>query len=397
MYNLVFLITILYISNYQSLIGGLGGTLLPSDLKVRTTNEGVNINDPDVSLRLDIINPLIKELIVKKVILVQAPPFSGKTSIAQILEDALVKAPEFSNHRIIRISLLWEINFNWDTFGDKWKSIVGISWEEWITQCRLIPSILIVDEAQLIYRKDKKVNDNNKESADQFWMVVKGLLQELTHINIIMFAAYGYRSSNHTGITTPVTLPESNCKSLIDINFTSSELNKYVVKFSSNHFKNLDEQSVLKLYECIQALTEGHAGFVRHILMSIENAMKKRIDTNSLTLGEILKYLNSESFDSSIYNNCRAVPKVSELSNEQINLCKEIYLRGKIRYIDSDEDSAYLVKSGIIVIKNDDIDGTYLTFVAPLLERSFFQQNYGVQNSTDSIPTDLYQDFHSNV
>ncbi|RGB22832.1 hypothetical protein C1646_775448 [Rhizophagus diaphanus] len=27
--------------------GGLGGTMLPSDLKVRSTNEGVDINDPD--------------------------------------------------------------------------------------------------------------------------------------------------------------------------------------------------------------------------------------------------------------------------------------------------------------------------------------------------------------
>ncbi|CAG8628921.1 16400_t:CDS:2 [Funneliformis caledonium] len=343
--------------------GGLGGTMLPSDLKVRSTNEGVNINDPDVSLRFDIIPPLIKDLIDKKVILVRAPPFSGKTSVAQILEHTLVNAPEFSNYRVIRISLLWEINFNWDTFGEKWKS----------------GRVLL----------EKKVDGNNKESADQFWMVVKGLLQEVTRINIIMFAAYGYRSSNHTGLTTPVTLPDPNYKSLIDINFTPSELKKYVEKFSSNYFKNLDQQSVSKLYKYILVVTEGHAGLVRHILTSAENAMKKRIDTSRLTWEEIFKYLNSESFDSSIYNNCRAVPKVSALSNEQISLCEDIYLKGKIRYVDSNEDSVYLVKSGIFIIKND-IDGTYLTFVAPLLKRSFFQQNYGVHNSTDNTPTDLY-------
>ncbi|CAB4446927.1 unnamed protein product [Rhizophagus irregularis] len=365
--------------------------MLPSDsdLKVRYTNEGVNINDPDVSLRFDIIPPLIKDLIDKKVILVRSPPFSGKTSVAQILEYTLVNAPEFSNYRVIRISLLWKIGINWDTFGEKWKRIVGVSWEEWTNQCDLIPTILIVDEAQLIYGKEKKVDGNNKESADQFWMIVKGLLQEVTRINIIMFAAYGYRSSNHTGLTTPVTLPELNCKSLIDINFTPSELKKYVEKFSSKYFKNLSQRSVSKLYKYILVVTEGHAGLVRHILTSIENGMKKRIDTNCLTWEEIFKYLNSESFDSSIYNNCRAVPNVFALSNEQIKLCEDIYLKGKIRYVDSNEDSVYLVKSGISIIKND-IDGTYLTFVAPLLKRSFFQQNYGVHNSTDSTPTDLY-------
>ncbi|RGB40290.1 hypothetical protein C1646_800026 [Rhizophagus diaphanus] len=164
--------------------GGLGGTLLPFDMKVGSTNEGVNLSGRDrelISLRFDIIKSLINELKCKKVILVRAPPFSGKTSTAQILEEALVNAPEYSNHRVIRISLLWGSHINWDTFGKKWKRIVGVSWEEWTDQCDLIPTILIVDEAQLIYGKEKKVDGNNKESADQFWMIVKGLLQEVTH------------------------------------------------------------------------------------------------------------------------------------------------------------------------------------------------------------------------
>ncbi|CAG8681963.1 9544_t:CDS:1, partial [Rhizophagus irregularis] len=36
--------------------------------------------------------------------------------------------------------------------------IVGISWEESTEQCRKIPSILIVDEAHLIYGKDKEAS-----------------------------------------------------------------------------------------------------------------------------------------------------------------------------------------------------------------------------------------------
>jgi hypothetical protein len=45
---------------------------------MRNTNEGVNINDPDVSLRFDIMRSLIDELMNKKVILVRASPFFGK-------------------------------------------------------------------------------------------------------------------------------------------------------------------------------------------------------------------------------------------------------------------------------------------------------------------------------
>ncbi|RGB27937.1 hypothetical protein C1646_768448 [Rhizophagus diaphanus] len=65
----------------------------------------------------------------------------------------------------------------------------------------------LVDEAQRIYRKDKEVS--NRESADQFWMTVKSLLQEVSYISIMMFAAYGY-SSNYAELMTPVKLPEKN-------------------------------------------------------------------------------------------------------------------------------------------------------------------------------------------
>ena len=108
---------------------------------------------------------------------------------------------------------------------------------------------------------------------------------------------------------------------------------------------------------------------VRHILMSTEDAMKKRIDTNRLTWDEIFKYLNSKEFDSSIYTNCRAVPKVSALSDRQIKICEDVYLNEKIPYEDHDKDAEYLVKSGILII----VDIYNIAFAAPLLKRSFFQ------------------------
>ncbi|CAG8737214.1 6906_t:CDS:2, partial [Acaulospora morrowiae] len=255
-----------------------------------SSNEGVNISDPDVSLRFDIIPLLIKDLMDKKVILVRAPPFSGKTSITQIMEHNLLEYI--------------------------WRAMEKYCWcklEEWIEQCDLIPTILILDEAQLIYAKEKKVDENNIEFADQFWLVVKGL-------------------------ATPVALPESNCKSLIDINFKRDELKKYIEKFCDNYFKNLDPPSVSKLYKYIWIVTKGHVGLVRHILMSTEKAMKNQIDTNHLFWEEIFKYFNSENFNSTIYVNCRAVPKVSALSDTQRIICEKIYLNGKIRYIDSNED-----------------------------------------------------------
>ncbi len=81
--------------------------MLPIDLKVRPTVEGIILNDPDISLRFDIIPPLIRDLIKKNVILVRAHPFTGKTSVAQILENSLVGSPEYSKYRVIRVSMIW--------------------------------------------------------------------------------------------------------------------------------------------------------------------------------------------------------------------------------------------------------------------------------------------------
>jgi hypothetical protein len=44
-----------------------------------------------------------------------------------------------------------------------------------------------------------------------------------------------------------------------------------------------------------------------------------------------------------------------------------------------------LIKSGILLT-----DNMYLTFVAPLLKRLFFQQHYGFHNSSNSTPKDLH-------
>ncbi|GES73588.1 heat shock protein Hsp70 family protein [Rhizophagus clarus] len=279
--------------------GGLGGTLLPTDLKVKSTNEGIILTDPDISLRFDIIPPLIRDLMKKRIILIRAPPFAGKTSIAQILENALVQSPEYSNCRVIRVSMIWGISAGiedcYESFGELWKEMFGIGWNEWIGQCRRVKTILIIDEAQLIYKQDRKINKNDKKTADQFWTIVKGCLQEIIHIAKVLLTS--------------------------------------------------NQQSIFNFYAYIQEITDGHAGLVRHILVTTEDAMNKRIVTNRLTFEDIFKYLNSKSFYLSIYANCRAVPKVSSLSDPQR---------------------------------------------APLLKRSFFQQNYGSTNSTDTTPTDLH-------
>ncbi|CAG8734546.1 8127_t:CDS:2 [Gigaspora rosea] len=78
-----------------------------------------------------------------------------------------------------------------------------------------------------------------------------------------MFAAYGYRSSTYTELTTPVTLSETNCKSLKDISFFSNELKKYVEEFCSNYIRNIDKQIILN-FIYISKVNGRTCGFEAH-------------------------------------------------------------------------------------------------------------------------------------
>lgn len=120
--------------------------MLCKDEENAYTAEGISLTDPDISQRSELVSHLAKSLEQKKVILVRAPPYSGKTSLAQLLENYLVNSSK--QYRVIRVSLLWgsSVGRKWEynTFGEVWEKIVGVDWYSWVGQCEKIPSILIV-------------------------------------------------------------------------------------------------------------------------------------------------------------------------------------------------------------------------------------------------------------
>ncbi|RHZ81800.1 hypothetical protein Glove_117g21 [Diversispora epigaea] len=370
---------------------GRGGTFLSHDLMTGYSIEGVSLTDPDISMRSEIIPFLIKDLMQKKIILIQSPPYSGKTSLAQLLENYLTQSQDFLEYRVIRISLLWasavEMGCNWETFGTVWEKIIGVSWIKWIGQCKSIPSILIMDEVQKIYKGEYEFDENmkNTETAMEFWNTVKANLQESSNVYIIMFGAYGY-GVNSAGLSTPVSIPAENSKSLLDIKFTDDELWSYVKSFCNRHFVLLDNNIlndiISNFNKYIQKATAGHVGLVRHILHNTKSVMEWR--ENVLTWKDIFVYLNSSRFNLTI-NECRASPKVKNFSDDQLKMCESIYLNGKFIFRPSDKSTQQLIKSGVLVVNGED-----LYFSAPLIMRSFFQQYYESFNSIEIPPSSLY-------
>jgi hypothetical protein len=202
-----------------------------------------------------------------------------------------------------------------------------------------------------------------------------------------MFAAYGY--TNCVGLSTPVTLTPSNCKSLIDINFIPDELKKYVERLCGKYFKNLNGSSISEFYEYIQKVTEGHVGLVRYVLFRTEESMRKWTDKNQLTFQKIFTYMNSQSFNTSINEDCRAIPKVKSFSDEQKKsweMCDKVYSNGMYPFKDSDKNAQYLIKTGVLIVFD-----SHLRFAAPLISRSFFLQYYESEDHADIAPSSLYE------
>jgi len=84
---------------------------------------------------------------------------------------------------------------------------------------------------------------------------------------------------------------------------------------------------------------------VCHTLVRTEETMRKRIDNNQLTFQDIFAYMNSRSFNSSIDNECRAIPKDRSLSDEQKKICSIVHSNGMYPFTDTDENILHLVKT----------------------------------------------------
>ncbi|PKC07234.1 hypothetical protein RhiirA5_418466 [Rhizophagus irregularis] len=350
--------------------GNLGGTLLCPDQLTSNSNEGISLTDNDTSKRPLVVKSLIDDLLIKKIILVRAPPYSGKTSLTQLIEDYLINSAEYLTFRIIRFSTLWGNDVgklcNYENFGEAWKEILGIDW---------------LGESEPM---DIDV-DNKSVTAGQFWETVKCGLQGSHDIYIIMFGAYGY-GSNLRDLSIPVEIPDFNSKSIYDIKFTDNELEEYVTNFCRYfNLKEHNENIIPEFIKYIKNATAGHVGFVRHILYYTREKMKPKV--NELTWNKILVYLNSNGFNETINSNCRGLPKIKSFSHDEIKLCENVLLNKKHPYQSSNNHSVLaLIKSGVLVI-----DKNYmLQFSAPIVMRSFIYQNYGNEKISETVPKSLY-------
>ncbi|CAG8641165.1 916_t:CDS:10, partial [Ambispora leptoticha] len=219
---------------YTPRLGALGGTVMQGT-ELGVGYEGVNLKDETVCRRIGMIRKLLDCLYERHIMLIRSPPMVGKMALAQLLEHYLHNSNEGHDKRVLRISLLWMSAGKGNErflFKDEFKKSVGVSWNDFISECNRIQTILIVDEVQKIY----KPGGENTEPAN-------GGQYKL--LRIVAFASYGYRGAYDSDgcgqivNVSPYQLEKRNTWGIGDMKFTQEEFYEYFQKFSEYHHFSL--------------------------------------------------------------------------------------------------------------------------------------------------------------
>lgn len=311
--------------------------------------DGIRIKDQHTIKRTKKVNSIIETIVKYKITFLRAPPYTGKTSIGQLIEQQLKEI--YQDSYIRRISWISDIDF------DKlWKLNTGAPFFDWIRISKFKDVFLIMDECQSIFEGDW---------GKMVWPSIKSA--EGT-IHFVIIASYG-ESNVKTILSTPVDLSSSK-KSELDINsllFDREEFEEMVTTYS--------EEFPLTAKDWIFENTGGHVGLIKRTLDLIQGEFAEKMQlANNISKKEslellIMKYLLSEHFTIQI-SKSRASPEISLFSDEEKQILDSVTY-GSYIYSKENLPLQKLLKFGYLTRDNDNI-----VFPSPLYRRCYFTERY---------------------
>eukprot|EP01123_Difflugia_compressa_P010944 TRINITY_DN4145_c0_g1_i1.p1 TRINITY_DN4145_c0_g1~~TRINITY_DN4145_c0_g1_i1.p1 ORF type:complete len:566 (+),score=42.11 TRINITY_DN4145_c0_g1_i1:653-2350(+) len=267
------------------------------------------------------------------IIFVRSPPYSGKTSLCQLLEQHLVE----QGHTVTRISFL-KIEKS-QTISDYVMSKSQHGFDYWFDYQSA--KYLILDELQMVYTR-----------SSHFWTHLKDLGESrAAPVKVIAFAAYG-SPRGYTKRSTPI---DFNCVANLELlQFKQSEMNCLIEDFNSRNSRKLKISEELK--NQIFKLTKGHPGFVSSTLWMFESTH------NVDNFGHLLV---SKRYFRKISQR-RGCPYFKDMSEEAKSICVELITNEAIPISTDDlrENLTVdtLIKQGAVATDDD-----YIFFSSPLV------------------------------
>eukprot|EP01132_Coremiostelium_polycephalum_P001549 gene1549-1961_t len=309
------------------------------------SNEGIIVGSPNVVDRQDTIKSLFNEMTLKSILLLSAPPFSGKTSICQLLEQYIID--NHPNTYVRRLSFVWQRSEK--GFNSFWEYYTGAPMNRFLnTVTEKSPLYIIFDECQVTYSKESSFHD--------FWVFIKGVINDFPkNIHMLLVSSYSELS---TISATPV-----------------------------------QEEFQKVLWQ----ITNGHVGLVIRTVQSILDNFKERakIEDQNTLQKEIIDYLFSFEY-LQIIRSCRAYVPKNTLSNDESITVSELVSKS----IEKEEYKPILphiidnlVKKGMVLLTNN----KSIRFPSKLLFKLYYMDCFGSPFTKSYTPKSLFDFIYNSL
>ncbi|CAG8466832.1 9849_t:CDS:2 [Cetraspora pellucida] len=294
-------------------------------------NEGINLtSDNWITHREETVTRIDQFIQRDCVILIRAPPFTGKTSLCILLEEYYRK----KDTPVLQICFLGVEDM---TFEEFWINETGKSWKYWLNP-KHGERVIILDEIHHIF---------DGSQYESFWIRIKSLCRQASLgqeiIKIIAFSTGGRLA---TSVQSPVDFRRKFGFELIRC--TQAELMELVEAFNNYNIKkkiNVSEKVAKHMME----FTAGHLGLIRWILNGIDNYFSYRGTNCKVTTDvEIMSYFTSFEFIEHVKAH-RGAP-LYKFNAAEGDVIDKLLLNDEIRLYSTGPDEAVtaLLKSGVL-------------------------------------------------
>jgi 6-pyruvoyl-tetrahydropterin synthase len=349
--------------------------------------EGITDDSPLRLSRTEKCQQVSKLLGDKTVVLLRAPPYSGKSSLATLMRQC---APSYGYMAVYSISLLSFNNNSEMTLSEYFNKQTGASLDD-LFLCQP-PSrmdhkeLVIIDETQKLYKKGN----------DMFWQQLKEHMNQDTRRNnachFLLLSAYGESPMiNSSGLFTGTPIQFT---SFLDMSFmwlTNEEFTEMIQKYNStSRGRQVLITDAIARY--IFSQTNGHVGLVRETISSLDSHFFSHSSTKPNT-SDLQRYLLSGPFMQSILET-RAVSRREQsgfkLTDMEVDIITNV-INSPNGHVDASliherkTAESQLVVSGIL---SRCADG--LCFPAPVLQSIQINQLFATMTSVSISNMDCF-------
>ncbi|KAG9307649.1 hypothetical protein G9A89_023214 [Geosiphon pyriformis] len=299
-------------------------------------NEGISLKTDNWITRREETVTRIRQFIQQdRVILIRAPPFTGKTSLCILLEEYYRK----KGTPVLQVCFLGVEDMPFEEF---WINETGKSWKYWLNP-KHGERVIILDETHHIF---------DGQQYDTFWLRIKSLCRQGSlgrdTIKVVAFSTGGRLA---TLAQSPVDFQQKYGFGLVRC--TESELFELVEAFNTYNSKKKIFVSN-KIAKHIMDFTAGHLGLIRWILNGIDNHFAYRgTNYKKTTDSQIMSYFTTPDFIEHLKAH-RGAP-LYKFNKEEGEVIDKLLLRDEIRIPSTGPDATVtaLLKAGVLFYIDD--------------------------------------------